>query len=441
MPVSKWSTLALAIAACAAQLAQASQQSEAEGFIEDAGLTLTNRNVYMNSDFRDSGPDEQSYQEEWAHGVLTDFSSGFTQGTVGFGVDAFGYFGLKLDSGRGRTGTGLLPVGSDGRAEDEYGEAGGAIKLRLSSSVLKYGEMQVETPVFDTGHLRLLPETATGVLLTSSEIEGLDLTAGHFTAFNNRDSTNSGDEFYGYGGDTSAGGIDFAGGYYSFSDNFSAGLFASELQDTWRQYYGNLNYTLPISDEQSLGFDLNLYRSNEQGDALAGEIDNTTYSLALAYNLGIHTLTLAHQRVNGDTPFDYVGGDSIYLANSVQYSDFNGANERSWQLRYDLDLSGWVPGLSFMTRYVTGDDVDGTDAEIGGAYYAFDEDAADFVPLQGANGKHWERDIEVNYVVQEGPAKDLSIAVRQATHRANSDQGEGDLNEVRVILEYPLELL
>jgi imipenem/basic amino acid-specific outer membrane pore len=65
MPVSKWSTLALAITACGAQLAQASQQSEAQGFIEDAGLTLTNRNVYMNSDFRDSGPDEQSYQEEW----------------------------------------------------------------------------------------------------------------------------------------------------------------------------------------------------------------------------------------------------------------------------------------------------------------------------------------------------------------------------------------
>ncbi|UUY10340.1 OprD family porin [Pseudomonas sp. J452] len=431
MPISKWSTLALAVAACAAQAALADDEAEPQGFVEGAGLTLTNRNFYMNSDFRDNGPDEQSYQEEWAHGVLADFASGFTEGTVGFGVDAFGYFGIKLDSGRGRTGTGLLPVGGDGRAEDEYGEAGGALKLRLSSTQLKYGEMQVETPVFDTAHLRLLPETATGFLVESSEIEGLDLTAGHFTAFNNRDSSNSGDEFYGYGGDTSAGGIDFVGGWYSFNDNLSAGLFASELEDTWRQYYGNLNYYLQIDDEQAVTFDFNIYRSNDHGDALAGAIDTTSYSLALAYSLGIHTLTLAHQRVNGDTPFDYVGGDSIYLANSLQYSDFNAPNERSWQLRYDLDLGNWVPGLGLMTRYVRGDNIDGSHADPDGVY----------VDYYGEDGKHWERDVEINYVVQEGAAKDLSIAVRQATHRANTDQGEGDLDEVRLILEYPLEVL
>ncbi|MGT8993088.1 OprD family outer membrane porin, partial [Pseudomonas aeruginosa] len=28
---------------------------------------------------------------------------------------------------------------------------------------------------------------------------------------------------------------------------------------------------------------------------------------------------------------------SIFLANSVQYSDFNGPGEKSWQARYDLN--------------------------------------------------------------------------------------------------------
>lgn len=431
MPANTWGALALAVFVCAVQPVLADDEAAPQGLVDGASLSLSNRNFYMNSDFRDAAPGEQSYQEEWAHGVLVDFASGFTEGTLGFGVDAFAYAGIKLDSGRGRTGTGLLPVGGDGRAEDEYAEAGGALKLRLSNTVLKYGEMQVETPVFDTAHLRLLPETATGFLVESSEFEGLDLSAGHFTAFNNRDSTNSGDEFYGYGGDTSAGGIDFVGGWYAISDSLSAGLFAAELQDMWRQYYANLNYTLPIGDEQSLALDFNIYRSNDQGDALAGKIDNTSYSLALAYSLGIHTLTLAHQRVNGDTPFDYVGGDSIYLANSVQYSDFNAPNEHSWQLRYDLDLSGWVPGLGLMTRYVRGDKIDGSQADPLGAY----------VDYYGEDGRHWERDIEINYVVQQGPAKDLSIAVRQATHRANADQGEGDLDEVQLIVDYPLELL
>ncbi|WP_416059052.1 OprD family outer membrane porin, partial [Pseudomonas aeruginosa] len=45
------------------------------------------------------------------------------------------------------------------------------------------------------------------------------------------------------------------------------------------------------------------------------------------------------------------GGDSIFLANSVQYSDFNGPGEKSWQARYDLNMASYgVPGLTFMVR-------------------------------------------------------------------------------------------
>ncbi len=41
----------------------------------------------------------------------------------------------------------------------------------------------------------------------------------------------------------------------------------------------------------------------------------------------------------------------IFLANSVQYSDFNGKDERSWQARYDLNMASYgVPGLDFMAR-------------------------------------------------------------------------------------------
>ncbi|MNN36408.1 Porin D precursor [compost metagenome] len=53
--------------------------------------------------------------------------------------------------------------------------------------------------------------------------------------------------------------------------------------------------------------------------------------------------------------------------------------------------------------------------------------------------KRWERDIEVKYVVQSGSMKDLSLRLRQATTRATAF--ESDLDEVRVIVEYPLAIL
>ena len=290
-----------------------------------------------------------------------------------------------------------------------------------------------------------LPASAEGFQLSSIEIENLSLDAGHFTSIRDGSmSTNSDGEIATSYAGVTAKSADYVGGSYSFSDDFSVSLYGSELEDIWRQYYGNANYNIAFSDSQALNFDFNIYRTVDEGSAKAGELNNTIFSLAAAYTLGAHKFTLAHQRNNGDEPMDYIMmdgfnyGDSVFLANAVQYSDFNGPGEKSWQVRYDLDMAAFgVPGLSFMARYITGSDVDGTNADVNGA----------FAGAYGSDGKEWERDLQVKYVFQEGPAKDLSITVRQATWRSNNDMGwvysggSSALDEVRVITEYPLDIL
>lgn len=58
------------------------------GFIEDTTATLQARNYYFSRDFSDiEGPNQQSKAEEWAQGFILRVNSGYTQGTVGFGVD------------------------------------------------------------------------------------------------------------------------------------------------------------------------------------------------------------------------------------------------------------------------------------------------------------------------------------------------------------------
>lgn len=181
MKVMKWSAIALAVSAGSTQFAVAdafvSDQAEAKGFIEDSSLDLLLRNYYFNRDGKSGSGD----RVDWTQGFLTTYESGFTQGTVGFGVDAFGYLGLKLDGTSDKTGTGNLPVMNDGKPRDDYSRAGGAVKVRISKTMLKWGEMQPTAPVFAAGGSRLFPQTATGFQLQSSEFEGLDLEAGHFT--------------------------------------------------------------------------------------------------------------------------------------------------------------------------------------------------------------------------------------------------------------------
>ncbi|WP_268625644.1 OprD family outer membrane porin, partial [Escherichia coli] len=90
--------------------------------------------------------------------------------------------------------------------------------------------------------------------------------------------------------------------------------------------------------------DLDAYRTRDSGQSRFGRIDTLASSLALGYEQGPQRITLAYRRVHGEQPFDSMAfGDgrssaSMVLANPVGYSDFNGPGERSWQLRYDLDL-------------------------------------------------------------------------------------------------------
>jgi hypothetical protein len=72
---------------------------------------------------RRPGP-PQGKAEEWTQSFILDARSGFTQGTVGFGVDVLGLYSVKLDGGKGTTGTHLLPVHDDGRPADDFGRLG-----------------------------------------------------------------------------------------------------------------------------------------------------------------------------------------------------------------------------------------------------------------------------------------------------------------------------
>src|SRR5690606_20944653 len=106
-------------------------------FLADSKATLELRNFYLNSDYRQEGAN-QSKRDEWAQGFLLNFESGLTEGPVGFGVDAIGLLGVKLDSGPDRQNTGLLPVGDD-KAPDEYSQLGATAKARYSKTTLRVG--------------------------------------------------------------------------------------------------------------------------------------------------------------------------------------------------------------------------------------------------------------------------------------------------------------
>ncbi|PRA29718.1 OprD family porin [Pseudomonas poae] len=432
MRVMKWSMIALAVSAGTSQFAMASAQDDSKGFVEDSTFSINTRALYFSRDYRNEPGDgytiingkRQSRSEETGLGFNALYQSGFTQGTIGVGVDVIGLLGVKLDSGKGRVGTGLFPKGADGRSQDDYSKGGAAIKFRISDTVLKVGDQYTTAPVFASDDSRLLPELPQGISITSNEIKGLKLEGGHFTSSISQAQT--------YHDSLGLKKTDFVGGVYSFTPEFTGSLYYAKTEDYWRKYYANLNWTHALSDDQSLAFDFNIYDTKSDGAGLqraekdgTTKLDNRAFSLQGAYTIGAHTFTLAAQKVTGDGDYGYGvdGGGTVFLANSVARSDFNAEDEKSWQARYDLNMATFgIPGLSFMTRYISG-----SGANTGTT----------------SNGKEWERDIEAKYVIQSGPAKDLSLRLRQATYRSSDAvyYNSPSLDELRLIAQYPLNIL
>ena len=226
------------------------------------------------------------------------------------------------------------------------------------------------------------------------------------------------------------------GGRYQNS-SISLSLYAGQLEDAWHQYYANAKYTYPIDQVRRLNFDLNIYRTLNYGKSLAGSINNTSWSLSSAFTSGAHSISLIHQQINGDEPLDWIGfgtmGGTVTIGNAVQYATFSEPNERSWQLRYDMNVAAFgIPGLTVMARYVRGNNIDNSHSN--NPFYT-----ARYVYYSDKNNKHWERDLDIKYVIQSGPASGLSIRLRKATHRATAGYRYIDIDEVRIITELPID--
>lgn len=396
-----------------------------EGFIEGTTATLQARNYYFSRDFSDIvGANQQSKSEEWAQGFILNVKSGYTRGTVGFGVDVLGQLGFKLDSSASRVNTGLLPTGSDGKAADDFGRLGAALKVRLSKTELKIGELTPNLPVLTFSDIRLLPPTYQGASLVSREIDGLTLQAGQFRSASVLNEAGDGEMRAKLGhvpqlaGNAQTDRFSYAGADYAFNGNrTSAGVWYAQLEDIYNQRFYSLKHSEPVGD-WVFGANLGFYDSKEDGERLLGDIDNRALFSVLSAKRGGHTVSIGYQAMFGDDAFPRVFNNVSPLGNEVPTYEFAGAEERSWQVRHDYDFSAvGIPGLVSTVRYIRGDNVD---------------------TGQGFEGEEWERDLDLGYTVQSGVLKNLGIRVRNVTARSNY---RSDIDENRLIFNYTWQLL
>ncbi|MBA1279260.1 OprD family porin [Stutzerimonas stutzeri] len=394
----------------------------AEGFVEGSKVTLNARNFYINRNFVDPAYNGgQNKAEEWTQSFILNVQSGYTPGPIGFGVDALAMLSVKLDGGGGTYGTALLPThgtGDDRHPADDFGRIAVAAKAKISETEIRVGEWQVVVPVLRADDGRSLPQTFEGGMITSKEISNLTLYGGQMRQNSTRDDASMEDMVF---GGASSDRFNFAGGEYAFTDQTKVGLWHARLEDIYQQSYVQLLHTQPISDNLAFTANLGYFTGKDEGSALAGDLDNKTYSGLFGLQTGAHTFYVGLQKVSGDQWMRVNGTSGASLANDSFNSAYDAADERSWQLRHDYNFAGvGVPGLTLMNRYISGDNI---------------------TTASGDEGKEWGRESELAYTVQSGALKNLNIKWRNSSMRRDNSFSNNEFDENRLIFNYPISIL
>ncbi|MBF8778458.1 OprD family porin [Pseudomonas fulva] len=439
------SSLALAVA-----LGVFAQQAAAAGFIEDSKLSLSSRTMYFDNDNREGGSDNR----ESGQGFKLDYLSGFTQGTVGFGVDVQALWGIHLDGGRGHhpDNSTFFPSDSDGSAVHDWSRIGGNLKARFSKTEAHFGSaLAPALPILVSNDGRLLPQTFEGATIQSKEIDNLTINAGQLTHAMGRASSNrTGLSIAGATQDSNKfryGGVD-----WKATKDLTLQYYYSNLEDFYKQHFLGLVHVLPISDNQSFKTDLRYFDSSSDGrngDAgyrfnqnggygkNLGEVDNRTWSAMFTYSIGSHALMLGHQQVSDDGGFVWLnqgsvvdgngraegaGGSSFYLFTDSMINQFAkaGSNTTFGQYTYDFARVG-VPGLKASVAYLHAEDVRNASGD--GTF------------------KEWERDARIDYVIQEGPLKGLGTSLRHGVYRGSGGSSLADQDQTRLIFNYTYNFL
>lgn len=431
----------IALATVAAQSQAANKP--AEGFVEGSTAALSMRTLYFNSDYRD-GSQSPSKTEEAAQGFILRYQSGFTQGPVGFGLDALGMMGVTLDSGRGRHQGGTM-IPSDGdQAVDSWSTLNPTAKLRFAKTEVRYGTLMPKLPVINYNDSRVLPQSFEGIQLTSEDIDKLTLTGGMIDKARGRYSTDrTGLSVAGSNQESDQ--LYFAGFDYNVTKNLKAQYYFARLEDYYDQNFLGLMHTLPFSSNSSLVTDLRYFNSKSSGANSStagraegyriagytsdnnGEIDNDTWVAMFTYNLGGHAFTLGHQSVSAGSQFANqnqgglvdkdAGGSSPYLPTVRMISSFYRAGEDTNLAQYVYNFSAvGIPGLKATVAYLKG-----TGIKV----------------RNSSDQSEWERDLTIDYVIQSGTFKGLGVTLRNGVFRTEAGR---DIDQNRLILNYTLPL-
>lgn len=445
------------------------QSAHATGFIEDSHASIRLRNLYYDNDYRSGHSAAGSRLTEWGQGFLFNVQSGFTEGTVGVGVDLLAFYGLKLDSG-GKSGDPnssrqpaiVFPRNSDESSVDDFSWAYVSPKLRFSNTEIRYGAQIPRMPILQASTGSIAPQVFEGTLITSSEITDLTLLGGLYERSKGRassdgqpfslDASHAGRGRYASAGNVAVYGSRlpgtpqdsnkfwFFGSEYALNKSLTLRYYYAQMENFYDQHMvgaltrtvlgdgvlsGDFRHYISSGNGKNSHFDGRMegyLASGYYGNGVTvGEVDNRLTSALFSYQYGAQTFGFGYQQSEGQSDFVWPNqgdGSIAPITTDIQVAKFARAGERTWQARYGYDFAAvGIPGLNLNLTYVKGRHARS---------------------VEGPK-KEQVRIVSASYVVQEGFLKGVGIRFDQGILNSQVP-GIRDMTETRLTTEYSIPL-
>lgn len=426
---------------------------QSNGFIKDSKLSIKARNFWIRGDNRQQG-DYSGQAQEWGQSFIIQYQSGYTEGTLGFGIDALALVGFRLDDGGrvgksdiNRTPGNIFPTGHGGKAKSQFGSFGVAPKVHFSHTAVQYGTLMPNLPIVGTNDERLLPQTYEGGMVTVNELKNFTFVTGNLAHVREVNGTHN----HTLAVDGAARGIGsnkfyFGGVDYRVTQDLTLQYYYSNLKDFYVQHFigAAQNWKLP-KDAGNLKAELRYFYSDSDGKNRSisgrskgytikgynnnGEVDNRVYSGLVTYSIKTHQLLAGYQVVSGRSNFPFVSQVSSqgaplaksYLFTNSQIGKFLNAGERTWLVGYGYNFSELgLPGLSTSVKYLRGDQIKTKTGDL----------------------TEWERDFILSYIVQTGSLKGLEFIWKNASIRSKvTNTKNTDRNRLYISYEFKFDSL
>ena len=369
-------------------------------FIDDSNVQLKFKNFYLDREYNQdtAGVVNKGYGN-WTQAVTLDAKSGYQDIGAGIqvGADLLAQYAVSLKA----NGNDIhMPFdASEGKSERDNAKLGATLKVKVSETELKVGDLLPMSPVVFFDPSRQLLTTYSGAWLESKDLKNTKLTLAYIDGINARYDNQYQDLSLFPNNNftkTTNDGMYIAGIDYQFTPKFAGSYWYADVTNIYQQHYAAGAFKTNLSEKTKLDAHIRYFDNSESGDKLYGSIDSQAVSAGAKINNGMHTVQFGYQQMFGEhgkeaTMFPTLGGwvPQPYLDN-WSVASFIRKDERSWSLGYTYNFKDvGISGLTATVRHFRGDNIDFGAAK--------------------PEGKENENNVIVNYVVPEGKLKGLGF--------------------------------